>query len=385
MKYIKKQNSHKELGGKIKIAILFRMFMYNMRLRSNLLNTILLATNLIWSTKNGNIYNQTTPYIIRGTNWHGIESDCNVPHGLWANSMKFYFDFLQGNGFNSIRTPVSYEVMINLNLPVLDSCLDADPQYKGLTVGDFYDKFLENAERHGMSVLADQHTILGKIQDYPWAEGVSGNDTISAWINFLKRYGNRLFAIELKNEPHNDCSLREYFLWCSEAIKRIENETDFRGLYFISGVQLTKKDGNKNHAWGGSYEDLDVSYCNFPLNRIVFCPHVYGTSVRSESVGSDGKETWDNDFGFIKNRNWELKDVPIIFSEMGGYLTGSDLDFYKRFKDYAHNEGLTAGLYWWSLPSTSVDTGGLIQNDFQTFDWNKINYIKEFIPNPTCN
>jgi aryl-phospho-beta-D-glucosidase BglC (GH1 family) len=263
--------------------------------------------------------------------------------------------------------------MNNLHTPVLDTCLEADPEYMGLEIGEFMDHFIDKAKIFGMTVLIDQHTILGKIPSHPWSETINSDMTINAWISFLKRFSNKVFAIELKNEPHDDCSLETYFTWCGEAIHRIENETNYRGLYFISGVQLSKSDNNKNHAWGGTFNDLEsspdlINKLGIPINRLVFCPHVYGTSVRSDSVVNDGPPNWDADFGFIKTKEWELKNIPVIFSEMGGFLTGTDIDFYNRFKDYAHDKGLTAGLYWWSLPSTSVDTGGLIENDFKTID-----------------
>jgi hypothetical protein len=50
-----------------------------------------------------------------------------------------------------------------------------------------------------------------------------------------------------------------------------------------------------------------------PYSRLVFCPHVYGTSVRSDSVGNDDFSVWDSDFGFIKTTNWQLNNIPIIF------------------------------------------------------------------------
>ena len=369
-----------------------------MRLRLHLILLPLLCSarnllrgtiNGVWSTRNGMImFNNTIPYIIRGTNWHGIESDCKVPHGLWVNSINFYLDLLENNGFNSIRIPVSYEIMSNLSISVENTCLDVNPQYMGYTSGEFLKDFMNQVKQRGVTILVDQHTIMGEIQSYPWTAEISGDQTIDAWVNFLKVFSNDVFAIELKNEPHNDCTLFTFLEWCKNAIRRIERETNYKGLYFISGTQLSTIDNNKNHAWGGTFNDLKfhpdlMNNFDVPYSRLVFCPHVYGTSVRSDSVGNDDFSVWDSDFGFIKTTNWQLNNIPIIFSEMGGFLKDSDLNFYNRFKDYAFERGLNTGLYWWSFPSTSQDTGGLLENDFQTIDWNKMNYIKSFIPSPT--
>ena len=66
----------------------------------NLRKSIILLTSFvaqnIWQTKNGEIYvNNTIPYRIRGVNWHGIETNCKVPHGLWLNKVSFYLDILK--------------------------------------------------------------------------------------------------------------------------------------------------------------------------------------------------------------------------------------------------------------------------------------------------
>jgi hypothetical protein len=140
-----------------------------------------------------------------------------------------------------------------------------------------------------------------------------------------------------------------------------------------------------NNAWGGTFSDINIT--NFPIeyiDRIVLSPHVYGTSVRSDSVNGDNDDTWYNAFGFISKKNWILNKLPIIYTEIGGFLIGSDMTYYMRFLDWVFRNNLNKGMYWWTLPTTSIDTGGLFYDEnMNELNWLKLNFIKSFIPNPT--
>jgi hypothetical protein len=232
----------------------------------------------------------------------------------------------------------------------------------------------------------DLHTIGGRITEYPYEDYLATYDqTINAWVNFLNKFGDKIYAIELKNEPHGTCTFNDFITWCNSAINEIESRTKYKGLYFISGTQYSLSEQDMNHAWGGTFSDISES--NFPmdyLDRIVLCPHVYGTSVRSDAVSEDSSDIWNKAFGFIKDKNWLFKGLPIIFTEIGGFLIGSDGEYYNRFLEWAEGEKLNKGLYWWTLPTTSIDTGGIFLDDnMSELNWTKINFIKEFIKNPT--
>lgn len=368
----------------------------------NLRKSILFLANLTvakWTTKNGSIYyNETIPYIVRGVNWHGMETNCKVPHGLWLNPMTFYMSVLSENDFNSIRLPLSYEIMNNLNQSVTTSCVSATPELNNESVGKFLEVFIDNLKSYNLTLLVDLHNIEGRITEYPWTSNISGDQIIDAWINFLSRYGKDLFGIELKNEPHNECTLDEFIDWCIKAIKRIEIETQFRGIYFISGVQYSFKDDDFEKHWDGvkgdnqgvhfpniNYRDLSESKllnANIPLNRIAFSPHIYAPDVLDYISEID----WEFQFGFISEKNWCLNKNPIIFTELGGRLEGSDEQFYEKFYKWINKKNFTSGMYWYTLPPTSSSTGGLmVGNMWNAMDRRKLDYIENFITNPTVN
>jgi aryl-phospho-beta-D-glucosidase BglC (GH1 family) len=340
----------------------------------------------LWSVNNGEIiYNNTIPYIVRGINWNGIESDCLVSHGLWANPFMYYINLLKYHGFNSIRTPISYEVMRNLNMIVNSYCVKQEPRLIGKTVEEYLYIYFDTLKNLGITVLVDLHTIDGRITEYPYDNYISYIDTINTWVDFLNKFGDRIFAIELKNEPHGPCTFNDFIIWCKDVIVNIEQKTNYTGLYFISGTQKSVKDNSMNNAWGGTFSDINIT--NFPIeyiDRIVLSPHVYGTSVRSDSVNGDNDDTWYNAFGFISKKNWILNKLPIIYTEIGGFLIGSDMTYYMRFLDWVFRNNLNKGMYWWTLPTTSIDTGGLFYDEnMNELNWLKLNFIKSFIPNPT--
>jgi aryl-phospho-beta-D-glucosidase BglC (GH1 family) len=354
----------------------------------------------LWSTKNGRIfYKNKIEYTIRGCNWHGIETNCKVPHGLWINSIDTYFNLLSKNDFNSIRVPMSYEVMKNFDsIIVSEDCVIANPQYINKTVEIFMDDFFKKAQENDITILIDLHTLEGRITEYPWTSQISYNDTINVWTNFIKRYENKIFGIELKHEPHNQCSFDIFSEWCKSAIIEIEKNTNYKGLYFVSGVQYAFNNGEFNRTWNGIMGDgQEIEFATYkledlvnntyllepkiPQNRIVFCPHVTSPSILGNIINTN---SWSNGFAYINNKNWIWKDNAIIFTQIGGWFEGGQINFYYNFRDWCIKYNFQQGMYWWTLPPTSMLEGGLLLGQsWLQVDSYKLNYIKSFIPEPT--
>jgi hypothetical protein len=350
--------------------------------------------NANWYTNNGSIYNNDKIYNIIGCNWNGIETECKVPHGLWLNPLEYYITFLKENGFNSVRIPLSYEIMTNLSTPINNNCVLLNLQYINQTIEFVLEDLFIQLNNNNITILVDLHTIDNIVTECPWTESISYVNTIDAWIHFLNKFSNYIFGIELKNEPHNLCSFYEFIDWIDNAIYRIETETVYDGLYFISGVQYSFNDNQIIHHWDGvlgnlqgvhfpSFNFQDLSEMNLnssviPHNRLVFCPHIFGPLI-SDYFTITGPIDWEKNFGYISTKDWKWKDVPIIFTAMGGWLEGPTLAFYTEFQKWCHIKGFNKGLYWWALPPTSIETGGLLDGyDWKQIDYEKISYIKNF-------
>ena len=341
--------------------------------------------NSTWSTQQGIIYHYQDPYYIRGVNFNGVESNCRVFLGLFDHPLSFFLDYLQHHDFNAIRVPIPYEVMNDMEIPIGD-CISQEHEvfYPAMTTGDMIHVFLEECYQRNISVLFDLHTIGGVITPLPYTTTVSEDWVIQAWIQFMARvYGHpATMGFELKNEPHNEggnvYSYHDFIIHCTKIISAIDTYLpDFDQLLFLSGVQLNSS------PWGGGYpqsswiEDMKLLLPYQEKYSFVFCPHVYGTSVRGESVSLENDDTWESNYGFITTVSEDgWNEYPIIPTELGGFLTGSDADYYVRWSDYhIRKKNLIGGFFWWTLGPFSQDTKGLLQEGSYATEEQKLQFI----------
>jgi endoglucanase len=349
-------------------------------------------TPAVWRTRDRMIVHQEKSYPLQGISFNGIENlMCNVPLGLSVNPLQFYMDFLHEWGFNALRLPLSYEVMANPNLTV-GTCVEAESQmWPGMVVDDAINLILDEAHARNISVLFDLHTIGGIITPMPWTESVNENMVVEAWISFLRRFVSHpaLMGIEIKNEPHDTITLDRFLEHCAKVIHNIEVYVpEYKGLYFISGVQISGP-------WGGSfsYSTMSTGFQRFthptvlctvntPTDRFVFNPHVYGPAVRGAGVSSEGPKEWEEAYGFITRLDNHWADAAIIPTEWGGTLIDADKDYFTRWIDWhVHTKGLCGGGFWWTLAPFSADTGGLLGDDY-TINMDKMTMITQLMKKP---
>jgi aryl-phospho-beta-D-glucosidase BglC (GH1 family) len=342
-----------------------------------------------WSTSDGLITVSGRPFHIKGVNFHGMESSCRVPHGLWLNPLSYYLDILQDNSFNSLRVPLSYEIMANLDLTVEPSCVTADVQFSGITVRDFLHIFLDEVWARGMSVVFDLHTIAGDITPMPWTEGVTEQHVIDAWSAVAAAFGDHpaVMALELKNEAHGDCDIDALFHHFVHVIRRIESDGTFSGLYFLGAVQH-----DPETAWGGSFEGSSTVHGGVLIDdalqkRLVLAPHVYGPDVRGEACKDEDAADHERRFGYIEGLTSVWARAPMIVTEFGGFMEigSADMAYFERFLDYLNTtQSNHPGTYFWTLPETSADTGGiLVGPKWRWLDATKLNFLSDLQPNPT--
>ncbi len=348
-----------------------------------------------WYTSGGILFYESLPFWLKGINFHGMESDCRVPHGLWKNSLTSYLDVLQNMSFNAIRVPLSYEIMSDFTTPVNNDCLTADTRYYGSSTKDFLTSFLDECHQRGIFILLDLHTIGSVITPLPWTDQVSEDQVIDAWVNTVRIFGSHsaVMGIEIKNEPHGECTLSQFVDHSVRVIRAIEDRTDYDRLYFVSGVQKGQLD--YNNPWGGTYEGsgaesgLASQQQLVDLNttsRIVVCPHIYGPDVRGVVAMSDTWMTFDRRFGFIRDLPAPWNEMPVIPTEVGGNLVPGTDDFayFVSYRGYMQNRNFSAGSFWWTFPETSADTGGLLTGDaWVNVDSNKAGFLESMQPHPT--
>jgi hypothetical protein len=136
--------------------------------------------------------------------------------------------------------------------------------------------------------------------------------------------------------------------------------------------------------WGGNL----MGAGQFPVvlnvpNRVVYSPHDYPASVYNQSWFS--ASNYPNNLPSVWNQYWGYlyrQDVaPVWLGEFGSLLqTTSDQQWYQQITGYlgdatsAPSSPGQQGMSWtwWSWNPDSGDTGGILQNDWQTVNQNKV-------------
>lgn len=318
-------------------------------------------------------------YNIKGINWFGGDNGNHVPEGLWNNPMKYYFDFLSENSINSIRVPFSFETYKMLGEYPNPAVVGADPSLQGKTIRDIFHTMFYMAHDYNMTILLDFHTIKGVITEYPYLlPDVSSVTTQDVLVNIAREFAKypNLLGIDIKNEPHGAITWEQWSGYCREAVQRITMEApEFNGLIFIEGIQ-----SEENHsAWGGSFSGMG-SFMDDLLrdDRVVLSPHVYGVSVRGSVATTEGFSDFETWFGFLNKKY----DNPIVIGEQGGMFIGDDIPWHYRIRDYLISID-SRDAYYWCLNPTSIDTGGILLDDWRTPNREKIDFMNDLQPDPT--
>lgn len=90
------------------------------------------------------------------------------------------------------------------------------------------------------------------------------------------------------------------------------------------------------------------------------------------------KDIWNEQFGYIKR----MGVGTILVTEWGGkYQQGSlDETWQNAFGEYLKSNDMDS--FYWSLNSNSMDTGGLLKDDWKTPEQRKLDLLARVHPNP---
>jgi hypothetical protein len=332
-----------------------------------------------WRAYNKSIYKNNEIYKIKGINLNGLESDCVVPLGLWEYSLEDYFDILHQYGFNSVRLPLSYEIMANLSTEIKKECITKDNYlHEGNQARDVIKYIIRLCEERNMTLLVDLHTIGGIITEFPFTATIVEYMVVESWIKFMEEFHtySTLFSIELKNEPHGFILLEEYIAHCGLVVYNVMKYfPKYQGLFVISGVQMDSS------GWGSSFANLihpNILCLVEYTDRYILSPHIYGNDVRGDAL-DEKEDDWYRYYGFLQTLKNHWKEACVLPTEIGGYMCegSKDRDFFEKWSIF-HKEklGYKSGAYLWNLVgSYSADTGGLIEKD------GKINLYKDALMN----
>ena len=319
-------------------------------------------------------------------------------------------------GFNFMRIPMSCEILLQwMNGIYPDAEFDPviNPELAGMNSLEIFDLVLSLCKENGIRVMIDIHSaetgLMGHIHPVWYTDKINETQYKNAlsWISDRYKDNDTVVAYDIKNEPHGGAE---------ESLKAIWNDSDninnwkrFAGeaanvildknphaLIVIEGIQIYPKNIDANNFassdpedyvntwWGGNLmgvKDHPVDLGSRERNRqLVYSVHEYGPTVfmqpwfeKEYSYESLLKDVWHDRWMYLIEENIS----PVLIGEWGGFMDEETSKWLKLMKKLIAEYRLSFA--FWCLNPASPDTGGLLKDDFKTWDEDKYSLVKEII------
>ncbi len=335
---------------------------------------------------------------IAGVNWFGFETTNYAPHGLWTRSYKSMMDQMKQLGFNTIRLPFSDQLFDAGSTPNgID--FSKNPDLQGLSGLQIMDKIVDYAGQIGLRIMLDHHRSSagnsanenGLVVRLGVSAKAAGSATGRCWLR-ATRATRRSSARDLHNEPHGpatwgDGSANDWRLAAERAGNAIL-AVNPNWLIVVEGVEAAS---SGNYWWGGNLSNAGASPVRLNLaGHLVYSAHDYPASVYQQSWFSDPNypnnlpSVWDKNWGYLFRQG----TAPVLLGEFGSKLaTASDQQWFDKMTAYLAGDldgngtnDLAAGqqgISWtyWSWNPNSGDTGGILADDWNTVNQNKVSKL----------
>lgn len=370
---------------------------------------------------------------LTGANWFGFNCSERLLHGLgWGADIRTVISDCADRGINLLRIPISTQLMLEWkdgkaekagNFSNSEYYQDNPDLVKSdgtpMNTLEVFDEMLSLCKEYGVKVMVDVHSAEANNSghDYPlWYNtdaGITTQDWIDGWVWLVKRYkdDDTLIACDLENEPHGKRQDALMAKWddskdennwryaaqqCGEAILK-ENPNL---LIMIEGVEVnpvkngsysddmkTDTAGNCTNFegawWGGNLrmvKKYPLTFKDSSMNKqIVYSPHDYGPLVYAQtwfdkdfSEKSLLKDYWYDAWAYLTEENIS----PLLIGEWGGFMDGGDNEKWMRLlAGYMNKKNISHT--FWCLNPNSGDTGGLLNDDWKSWDETKYALLKD--------
>lgn len=353
---------------------------------------------------------------ITGVNWFGYNTGTNTFDGLWNSELVSTVKAIADHGFNLIRVPMSAELILqwkNGEYPKANYNNAYNTALNSMNSLEIWDYFLKLAEANGIKVMIDIHS----------AETNASGHTVNLWCTskitaelyyealewMAERYkkDDTLVAIDLKNEPHgkpyegsaaaiwNDSTSENNWKYVATTAALRVLKKNPNVLVMVEGIEIYPKDIETNGDYHSTdSEDYDFNWWggnlrgvrDFPIdlgkyqNKLVYSPHDYGPSVYAQpwfsgtyTYESLMKDCWEDNWFYL----YEENTAPLLIGEWGGFMTEPNLTWMTYMRQLIKTYHLHHT--FWCLNANSGDTGGLLKDDFTTWDEEKYAFVKEVL------
>ncbi|MBE6888642.1 MAG: glycosyl hydrolase family 5 [Ruminococcaceae bacterium] len=353
---------------------------------------------------------------LTGVNWFGYNTGTNTFDGLWNSQLEPSVEAIADHGFNLIRVPISAELInqwASGEYPKANYNNAYNTALNGMNSLEIFEYFLKLAEENGIKVMPDIHSAetnaSGHNVNLWYTSKVSVEEFYSALEWMAERYKNNdtIIAYDLKNEPHgkpfegdgaaiwnNSTDANNWKHVAETAASRILAKNP-NVLILVEGTEIYPIDLKNNsdfHStnekdyyfnwWGGNLRGVK----DFPIdlgkyqNKLVYSPHDYGPTVYKQpwfegSYNFDSlmKDCWHDNWFYIHENN----TAPLLIGEWGGFMKEPNLTWMTYMRQLIKENKLNHT--FWCFNANSGDTGGLVLDDFKTWDEEKYAFVKEVL------
>lgn len=352
---------------------------------------------------------------LTGINWFGYNTGTNTFDGLWTCDLETSINSIADHGFNLLRIPISTELIKQWSegeYPTANFNQATNYYLVGMNSLEIFDYAVDLCRADGIKIMIDIHSAntdaSGHMANMWYSDKISETDYLNALGWIAKRYKNddTIIAYDLENEPHGKAYENPRAKWdgstdsdnwkyiAEKAAKKVLSANP-NVLVMIEGIEIYPKDIKKN----GSFKSTDMNdyYCtwwggnlrgvkNDPVNlgkyndKIVYSPHDYGPTVYEQpwfkgnyTFDSLYKDVWYDNWFYIQKENI----APLLIGEWGGYMTEPNITWMTYLRKLIKENRINHT--FWCFNANSGDTGGLVKDDFVTWDEEKYKFVKEVL------
>jgi endoglucanase len=328
------------------------------------------------------------PVRITGVNWFGLETPELAPHGLHLRSMDSMLDQVAELGFNALRVPFTSQIFDD---GVTPSGIDFErnPDLVGKGPPEILDLLIEKAGARGLRIILDRHRPDAGGQSELWYTSARPEERwIADWVALATRYRDNptVIAFDLHNEPHGPATWgdgdpatdwRAAAQRAGDAILAANPDL----LIVVEGIESFE---SAYYWWGGNLRGAASAPVELEVDgRLVYSPHDYPSSLYPQPWFSDPSYpanlpgVWEETWGYLASGG----TAPILVGEFGTrYESESDRQWLQGLADYIGENGLS--FTYWSLNPDSGDTGGILEDDWQTVREDKMAVLAPILAPP---
>lgn len=352
---------------------------------------------------------------LTGCNWFGYNTGTNTFDGLWACDLNTSIAEIANHGFNLLRVPISSELIKNWSngsYPQANFNQATNSYLVGMNSLEIFDYVVGQCRANGLKIMIDIHCAntdsMGHMKALWTDSNITEKDYLDtlAWMAARYKNDDTIIAFDLENEPHGKPNETPRAKWdnskdsdnwkyIAEKAANAVLKQNPNVLVMVEGIECYPKDINKNgnfkstdsgdyyfNWWGGNLRGVKDNPVNLGKyqNKLVYSPHDYGPAVYQQPWFGSGynynslyKDCWRDNWFYIQ----EEGIAPLLIGEWGGFMTEPNLTWMKHLRRFIKENKINHT--FWCFNANSGDTGGLVKDDFVTWDTEKYNFVKEVL------